>query len=75
MIFGTTNNISKLDPALLRPGRLGNKVAFTWADPAQTQAMYRLYRPSSTDEEVKFFLEITRDKNFTVRLKLVMRIY
>ncbi|CAO3647713.1 unnamed protein product [Cunninghamella blakesleeana] len=40
MVFMTCNDINKLEPALLRPGRIDVKIEFTYATHDQVESMY-----------------------------------
>lgn len=42
----TTNHIEKLDPALLRPGRVDLKMHITYADKDQKKALYQRFFPN-----------------------------
>lgn len=49
----TTNHIEKLDPALLRPGRVDLKMHITYADLDQKRALYQRFFPN-TDCPAKY---------------------
>ncbi|KAG0166293.1 hypothetical protein DFQ28_007716 [Apophysomyces sp. BC1034] len=61
MVFMTGNQIDKLNPALLRPGRMDVKVLLTYADRGQTEDMfwrffghdYDTMEPVSTEKKAK----------------------
>jgi chaperone BCS1 len=59
IIFMTTNHIDRLDPALIRPGRVDLKVEVGLATPFQVLTMFKRFYPSAAETEMKpdFFAE------------------
>lgn len=39
--IATTNHVTRLDPALIRPGRMDRQIAFKLATPAQAAGLFR----------------------------------
>lgn len=55
IIFMTTNHIEKLDPALIRPGRIDYRLLLDNADENQAKELFlRIYPKVSTDKAAKF---------------------
>ena len=40
LLFMTTNHVDRLDPALIRPGRVDVKEYIGWASPSQIETMF-----------------------------------
>ncbi|CAO3647705.1 unnamed protein product [Cunninghamella blakesleeana] len=53
MVFMTCNDINKLEPALLRPGRIDVKIEFTYAVHDQVEAMYWRFFDVKSKKQVK----------------------
>ncbi len=51
----TTNHIEKLDPALIRPGRVDKKIYMGYADSEQISSMFRKFFPSASDSELDIY--------------------
>ncbi|KAJ3011876.1 UNVERIFIED_CONTAM: hypothetical protein HDU68_001481 [Siphonaria sp. JEL0065] len=54
IVFMTTNHISRLDPALIRPGRADVRIKIDNATDAQTRNMFLRFYPSKTDLAQQF---------------------
>lgn len=55
MYFMTTNHRGKLDPALIRPGRVDVQLEFGPATKDQAQAVYRVFNPETPEISAEFF--------------------
>lgn len=63
ILFMTTNHISKLDPALIRPGRVDLKEYIGDATPSQACALFkRFYSDSVSDSELERMLQRLAEK-------------
>lgn len=56
MLFMTTNHPEKLDPALIRPGRVDVQLDFTYASSYQLEKLYTKINPDASDEETADFV-------------------
>jgi chaperone BCS1 len=52
LFFLTTNHPEKLDPALIRPGRVDFKLGFTYATPEQKQEYFTKFLKSPAPEDI-----------------------
>ena len=69
LVFITTNHISKLDPALLRPGRIDYIMKFTYASMKQMRQMYDMFRrEKGSDKEFTKFYNIVKNKKINMSL-------
>ncbi|MCC7490788.1 MAG: AAA family ATPase [Fimbriimonadaceae bacterium] len=64
-VVGTTNFVSSLDPALLRPGRFELQIEIPYPDDADRRAIWQLYRGKFAldlpDEVLEYAVERTAD--------------
>ncbi len=63
--FMTTNYISKLDKALVRPGRIDLKLHFDFATECQIKKMYEFFFPNKLNDFKKFYKHIKKYKTTT----------
>ncbi|HZU33238.1 MAG TPA: AAA family ATPase, partial [Candidatus Angelobacter sp.] len=56
----TTNHVEKMDPALLRPGRIDYKLYLGKASDRQKVELYRRFFPDATESEAQEFVEASR---------------
>lgn len=61
ILFMTTNHISKLDPALIRPGRVDRKQHVTYPSDYQLGRIFKNFYPEVDDLIVKEFIKSVRD--------------
>jgi len=53
----TTNHVEKLDPALLRPGRIDYRLYLSKASDHQKVELYRRFFPDASENEAREFVE------------------
>ena len=58
LTFLTTNYVTKLDKALIRPGRIDKIIKFTWATRGQMELMYNKFFPENKKNWKEFKKEI-----------------
>jgi len=62
LLFMTTNHKDKLDPALIRPGRIDREYHIGKIDKKQTIELFKLFYPSSNGHAKRFARHITSNK-------------
>ncbi|OQV24055.1 putative Mitochondrial chaperone BCS1 [Hypsibius exemplaris] len=62
ILFMTTNYVDRLDPALIRPGRVDKRQYIGYADESQVERMFRRFRRNAEDDEVKLFVREVFDR-------------
>jgi chaperone BCS1 len=60
MFVMTTNHVEKLDPALLRPGRIDYKLFLGKASDQQKVELYRRFFPDASEQEARDFVDASR---------------
>jgi len=66
MLFATTNHRERLDPALIRPGRIDRQVEVGYADREQLQRIFRRFFPKETAELAQRFAASLPDKQIAM---------
>lgn len=66
MLFATTNHRERLDPALIRPGRIDRQVEVGFADREQLQRIFRRFFPAEAAELVERFAASLPDKQLAM---------
>jgi chaperone BCS1 len=64
LLFLTTNHKEKLDPALIRPGRVDMEIEFGYASKSQIEEMYKKFIPGG-DRNAKSFASTLEDSILT----------
>ena len=67
--FLTTNFVTKLDKALIRPGRVDKTLHFTYATPKQIEIMYNKFFPEKREKWKEFKMKIRRIKTTIATLQ------
>lgn len=62
MLFATTNHRERLDPALIRPGRIDRQVEIGYADREQLRQIFRRFFPDSSPEQADRFASQLPDR-------------
>ncbi|RWR99314.1 mitochondrial chaperone BCS1-like protein [Dinothrombium tinctorium] len=63
IIFMTTNFLDRLDPALIRPGRVDVKQLIDYPTHEQVEAMFKRFYPECDESLVKQFCDLVETKN------------
>ncbi|XP_071950080.1 mitochondrial chaperone BCS1-like [Antedon mediterranea] len=71
IVFMTTNYIDRLDPALIRPGRVDVKQLIGHATPYQLKQMYRRFYPELGPEKANEFANLVTKENKNVSVASV----
>eukprot|EP00457_Paulinella_chromatophora_P006322 gb/GEZN01006340.1/.p1 GENE.gb/GEZN01006340.1/~~gb/GEZN01006340.1/.p1 ORF type:complete len:446 (-),score=44.22 gb/GEZN01006340.1/:312-1649(-) len=58
IVFMTTNHVDRLDPALLRPGRVDVQLEVSYATPHQVAKMFRRFYPDHADLTEEFVFHV-----------------
>lgn len=66
ILFMTTNHLEKLDPALIRPGRVDVKIGLGNATREQVYKLFKNFYPNSTDEQAKVFSSIVPEGEYSM---------
>ena len=57
ILFATTNHVDRLDPALIRPGRIDQKTEIDYADSDQIRRMFLRFFPGIDPSMTQYFVE------------------
>jgi len=63
LVFMTTNHIDKIDPALIRPGRIDKKILFKKPADSQSLLLFKRFFPNSSEKEQLTFAEKIKEMN------------
>ena len=63
LVFMTTNHIDKIDPALIRPGRIDKKILFKKPADTQSLLLFKRFFPNSSEKEQLTFAEKIKEMN------------
>jgi chaperone BCS1 len=66
MLFATTNHRERLDPALIRPGRIDRQVEVGLADREQLVRIFRRFYPESAADQAERFAMLVPDKQIAM---------
>jgi chaperone BCS1 len=66
LLFATTNHPEKLDPALIRPGRIDRRVEIGLADREQLARMFRRFYPNAETELAERFAANLPDRQLAM---------
>ncbi|KAL4238280.1 mitochondrial chaperone [Mactra antiquata] len=75
IIFMTTNYVDRLDPALIRPGRVDYKEKIDYATPYQLEQMYSRFYPDEDVTMATTFAEKALSCNKTISLAQVQGLF
>ncbi|XP_052269172.1 mitochondrial chaperone BCS1-like isoform X2 [Dreissena polymorpha] len=75
IIFMTTNYVDRLDPALIRPGRIDVKEKIDYATDYQLQQMFTRFYPSEAPERAQVFSHTARTHNTNISLAQVQGLF
>jgi hypothetical protein len=65
IVFMTTNHPDRMDPALLRPGRVDLRLSLSYATQGQVQSVYNAYYESGFDEFYRQFFVLGLENRLT----------
>lgn len=66
ILFMTTNHIEKLDPALIRPGRVDVKVSLGHSTKPQIVSLFRNFYPESDLQTAEIFASLVPEEKFSM---------
>ncbi len=66
VLFATTNHVDRLDPALIRPGRIDRKFYIGYASLEQAERMFLRFFPQAGTEMACLFAEGLAEKRVTM---------
>lgn len=75
IIFMTTNYVERLDPALIRPGRVDVKEKIDYATDYQLQQMYLRFYPEESQAMAEKFSKSAQDENAKISLAQVQGLF
>jgi len=74
LLFMTTNHVEKLDPALIRPGRVDFRLEMTWCDEDQAEGMYRsFYGSEGLEDFMRMFCKKVRSTADVQKILMSLR--
>ncbi|XP_076339121.1 mitochondrial chaperone BCS1 isoform X2 [Tachypleus tridentatus] len=71
ILFMTTNYLERLDPALIRPGRVDMKEYIGYASGRQLKRMYQRFYPEQPEEKAEKFVQAVQKHGKEVSMALV----
>jgi hypothetical protein len=66
LVFMTTNHIERLDPALIRPGRVDVMHRLGPATPAQIRRLYQMFYPKVSRDDVERFVAAVQNNGISM---------
>ncbi|XP_049848825.1 mitochondrial chaperone BCS1-like [Schistocerca gregaria] len=66
ILFMTTNHPERLDPALIRPGRIDIQVGLPQAQTEQIEELFRKFYPEATEAQVKRFASLIPNNSLSM---------